>query len=277
MNKTRLFVTNQNHFLPFATRVIVFKGGKIAHQGTYDELVAQGVDFASLVEDKKPKAGDAPGSVSMLLLDDSIADSSSEVGADAAKKPARVRKLSEKQPLLREVRTRPAELERNGDRHGVETDVCCCTACGACGGCAHCARVFQEAAKLIQASVPVDDDKKKAPSKLIEKEERETGVVGGHIYWAYIVASGGILFVVLYVKLLVRAHSRCLFPLPALAPPRPARSHHLTSLRRALFCSSIRLGQDPLVVPDQRSRACLQRSVAEHLDEPRGRVGILPQ
>ena len=94
----------------------------------------------------------------------------------------------------------------------------------------HCtsghARALQEAAKLIQASVPVDDDKKKAPSKLIEKEERETGVVGGHIYWAYIVASGGIMFVVLYV-------ARPLTPNRAAA----LRSHHLTSLRRALLAS----------------------------------------
>ena len=35
--------------------------------------------------------------------------------------------------------------------------------------------------------------------KLIEAEERETGSVSGKVYWAYTVASGGLLFVGMYV------------------------------------------------------------------------------
>jgi hypothetical protein len=60
---------------------------------------------------------------------------------------------------------------------------------------------LQDAAKLVKASVVVDG-KPPPPAtggKLIEKEERETGVVSAQIYWAYILASGGAVFVVLYV------------------------------------------------------------------------------
>jgi len=60
-NKTRLMATNQNHLLPYATRILVLKGGRIAQQGTYEQLVAAGVDFAALAEG----SGTAGGSGSL--------------------------------------------------------------------------------------------------------------------------------------------------------------------------------------------------------------------
>ena len=49
--RTRVLVTHQVQFLPEADLVVVVQGGRIAAQGTYDELLAAGVDFRQLVED----------------------------------------------------------------------------------------------------------------------------------------------------------------------------------------------------------------------------------
>ena len=43
-----------------------------------------------------------------------------------------------------------------------------------------------------------------AQAKLIEMEERETGTVSAKIYWKYILASGGIAFVILCVARAVK-------------------------------------------------------------------------
>eukprot|EP00588_Corethron_pennatum_P011898 CAMPEP_0194271708 /NCGR_PEP_ID=MMETSP0169-20130528/5424_1 /TAXON_ID=218684 /ORGANISM="Corethron pennatum, Strain L29A3" /LENGTH=1528 /DNA_ID=CAMNT_0039014129 /DNA_START=202 /DNA_END=4788 /DNA_ORIENTATION=+ len=42
----RVLVTHRVHVLPRCDRVIVMKAGQIEHEGTYEELVAKGVDFA---------------------------------------------------------------------------------------------------------------------------------------------------------------------------------------------------------------------------------------
>jgi len=52
-HKTRIFVTHQHQFLPYADSIVVIRDGKITHQGSYSELVSQGVDFASLTAQKK--------------------------------------------------------------------------------------------------------------------------------------------------------------------------------------------------------------------------------
>ena len=158
-DKARLFVTNQNHFLPAATRVVVLKGGKISHQGTYDELVAQGVDFASLVEEKKPAP--VPG-LREIVEDDSIADTSTTSTAG-----------------LLQATTVPAVK----------------------------AAVKVPLAAAVSEKDLLAKDGKPAPSKgkLIETEERETGVVDGRVYIAYFLASGGALFMSLCVTLHTRA------------------------------------------------------------------------
>ena len=52
---TRVLVTHQLHFLPHVDRVIVMDKGRITHQGTYDQLCAEGVQFASLVAPTEPE------------------------------------------------------------------------------------------------------------------------------------------------------------------------------------------------------------------------------
>lgn len=53
---TRVLVTHHVHLLPRCDSVIVLEKGRIAHHGSYDELVAQGVDFVGAVEVTKSKA-----------------------------------------------------------------------------------------------------------------------------------------------------------------------------------------------------------------------------
>lgn len=52
-NTTRVLVTHHVHFLPRCDKVIVMNQGRIEHQGTYADLIAQGVDFAGAVDASK--------------------------------------------------------------------------------------------------------------------------------------------------------------------------------------------------------------------------------
>jgi hypothetical protein len=49
--KTRILVTHQLHVLPRADRIFCMHQGKIVEQGTYDELLSHGGDFARLVDE----------------------------------------------------------------------------------------------------------------------------------------------------------------------------------------------------------------------------------
>lgn len=50
---TRVLVTHHVHFLPRCDKVIMMNGGRIQHEGTYEELIAKGVDFAGAVDASK--------------------------------------------------------------------------------------------------------------------------------------------------------------------------------------------------------------------------------
>jgi ATP-binding cassette subfamily C (CFTR/MRP) protein 1 len=54
-NKTRVLVTHQLQFLPFADCIIVMQNGAIKHQGSYDELMKKGVELSSIVTSHKEK------------------------------------------------------------------------------------------------------------------------------------------------------------------------------------------------------------------------------
>jgi ABC-type nitrate/sulfonate/bicarbonate transport system ATPase subunit len=47
--KTRLLVTHQLQYVKDCDRIVVMQGGMIAHQGSYDQLIAAGVDLAGFV------------------------------------------------------------------------------------------------------------------------------------------------------------------------------------------------------------------------------------
>jgi ABC-type multidrug transport system fused ATPase/permease subunit len=57
---TRILVTHHVHFLPRCDHVIVMDHGRIRHQGTYSELIAQGVDFAGAVDVSKAEPPEKP-------------------------------------------------------------------------------------------------------------------------------------------------------------------------------------------------------------------------
>ena len=56
---TCVLVTHHVHFLPRCDKVIVMNQGRIQHQGTYEELIAQGVDFAGAVDSSR-QSSDEP-------------------------------------------------------------------------------------------------------------------------------------------------------------------------------------------------------------------------
>lgn len=56
---TRLLVTHHVHLLSRCSSVIVLEHGRITHHGTYNELVAEGVDFAGAVDVSKAKVAGA--------------------------------------------------------------------------------------------------------------------------------------------------------------------------------------------------------------------------
>jgi len=134
-HKARVFITHQNHFLPYADRIVIIKEGQVVQEGTYQELVSQGVDFASLAEKK----------------DD---DDESEEAA------------SSESPVGETDEAGTAELPLPP-------------------------RKTSKSAKMLRTLSSIDPGEKVKEAKLIESEERETGVVNAGIYWAYIMACGG--------------------------------------------------------------------------------------
>ncbi|KAL3942720.1 MAG: hypothetical protein SGBAC_003127 [Bacillariaceae sp.] len=57
---TRILVTHHVHVLNRCDKVIVFEHGRIKHQGSYQELIDSGVDFAGAVDVSKVEKSDAP-------------------------------------------------------------------------------------------------------------------------------------------------------------------------------------------------------------------------
>eukprot|EP01114_Cavostelium_apophysatum_P017935 TRINITY_DN5431_c0_g1_i3.p1 TRINITY_DN5431_c0_g1~~TRINITY_DN5431_c0_g1_i3.p1 ORF type:complete len:1082 (+),score=283.02 TRINITY_DN5431_c0_g1_i3:209-3454(+) len=78
--KTRILVTHQLQFLPFADKIYVMKNGRIEHQGTYTELMESGVDFASILKTRAAKLQRirSTGSMSNLLSAEKKAEEKSE-------------------------------------------------------------------------------------------------------------------------------------------------------------------------------------------------------
>ena len=71
---TRVVVMNQLHYLPECDLVVVLDQGRIAEVGTFDELVAAGLDFASLVERARAGGSDEDDSDATETSDDGAAD-----------------------------------------------------------------------------------------------------------------------------------------------------------------------------------------------------------
>jgi ABC-type sulfate/molybdate transport systems ATPase subunit len=70
--KTRILVTHALHFLPLVDRILVMDNGKVAEEGTYNELVHAGEAFSRLVKQFGAQ-GDAE-----------VEKETDEIGAEAA-------------------------------------------------------------------------------------------------------------------------------------------------------------------------------------------------
>lgn len=81
--KTRVLVTHQLHFLPKVDRILVIKHGTIVEQGSYQELVDQGQDFARILRDfgakKEEQKEEAEEAVEGVLEDETVAVKKPEV------------------------------------------------------------------------------------------------------------------------------------------------------------------------------------------------------
>jgi ABC-type multidrug transport system fused ATPase/permease subunit len=71
---TRVLVTHQLQFLPHVDRVLVMERGRIVHDGTFEELVAAGVEFASLLESvaEEPAATAAAAGAAGAEMEDDL-------------------------------------------------------------------------------------------------------------------------------------------------------------------------------------------------------------
>jgi ATP-binding cassette, subfamily C (CFTR/MRP), member 5 len=56
VGKTRLLVTHQLQYVKDCDRIVVMQGGTIAHQGTFEQLLAAGVDLAGFVTTAEDEA-----------------------------------------------------------------------------------------------------------------------------------------------------------------------------------------------------------------------------
>jgi ATP-binding cassette subfamily C (CFTR/MRP) protein 1 len=86
MGTTRVLVTHHVHFLPRCDKVIVLEKGEIKHTGSYQELIARGVDFAGAVEVSKKEKCDEIGNETKKEQNDSAkGDKSDHSKTDATK------------------------------------------------------------------------------------------------------------------------------------------------------------------------------------------------
>lgn len=95
---TRVLVTHHVHFLPRCSAVIVLEKGRIAHFGTYNDLVAKGVDFAGAVEAERKTAETGEGEADGDEQKDGITSETPATGdaKEPAAKDAQLKKAGEK-------------------------------------------------------------------------------------------------------------------------------------------------------------------------------------
>jgi len=99
---TRVLVTHHVHFLPRCDAVIVLDKGTVTHTGSYQDLVARGVDFAGAINiTKKEESGDADNKTEKGKEDEDKSgegDKKDDKGVDASSSAdkAKLKKAGEK-------------------------------------------------------------------------------------------------------------------------------------------------------------------------------------
>ena len=81
-DKTRVLVTQQMQYLRYADHVVVMRDGQIWKQGTYEQLVAEGVDFDDLQPVEAASGDELSASDGGDELGDGEGSAASDEGAD---------------------------------------------------------------------------------------------------------------------------------------------------------------------------------------------------
>ncbi len=170
--QTRVLVTHQLQFLPFVDRVIVVgTGGKVVCQGSYLQLMSQGVVFTSL----SSSSSSSSSSESTGVDDTAVVEASEEV-----KQPAGTT------GVLTSLLV-PPEMKRGRSVEVVITP--------------------PVTPELSPTPMSISSDHSHAPvlalDKVMEDEERYVGVVGSSVYRAYLRAVGTPMFFVVLALLCV--------------------------------------------------------------------------
>ncbi|XP_054162187.1 ATP-binding cassette sub-family C member 4-like [Oppia nitens] len=153
-NKIRVLVTHQIQFVRKATKILVLDDGKCLGFGTFDELLAMGLDFMSLLEKQEEAKDNNAGDKSSQLSAEKCIDNTvrqeqpSDNGSDGSAVTARAGsvRLKAKRSTKRERRDSQREIVDN-------------------------------------------DEEEEAPQ--VQDEQRIQGSIGAGVYWAYIKAGSG--------------------------------------------------------------------------------------
>lgn len=176
--KTRILVTNSVDILSECDRIVVLDSnmegdsiGRIREQGTFDELVQAGLDFANLIE---------------------------ELGADEAEGSAAAA-AGESEDVQRQQQTGNETKNDAKARDGRASSEVQITS-----------RSHGSASRDSRTGSELSDKKgKKTPKKLMNEEERNRGAVKCSIYFSYLIASGGFCwFAFVYFWFIVREASQ---------------------------------------------------------------------
>ncbi|KAA0175458.1 hypothetical protein FNF27_03158 [Cafeteria roenbergensis] len=233
---TRLLVTHQLQFLPQVDRILVMRHGRIAHDGTYEELLAAGVKFASLLEqvadeegaeDKAAGAGEGEAArmsgAGAALSVDGLTAGAGEAAAERGEEDAAVASLGSPPTAPASARGSvggPAGHAKSGRGAGFAG------AAGEGGPADHIgAGVLLEALRVphlsregSHSSVPWSPKRASARNaggetpaaadaagagggSLVSDEDRYSGTVGAGVFMAYGASLGGIGFAVWFVLL----------------------------------------------------------------------------
>jgi len=184
---TRVLVTHQLQFLPLVDRILVMRGGRVAHDGSYEELTAAGVRFASLLE--QAEAG---------------GDGSDGHGSDGDA----VRPLRAPRPAPREASAGRSFMPSSPQMSPLASSgMAMCSAAGAAAGAA--GSLVRNAsvgsvpgvARPVGAAGGAPAADGSDPAGLMTDEDRATGTVGYGVYVAYAASLGGACFAVWFVIL----------------------------------------------------------------------------